>query len=449
MINRKIDSILKKHFENSRNALLLTGARQIGKTSSIRAFGRAAFKNFVEINFIESPDAAAIFIGASNAQDILLRLSAYTQVPLEKNKTLVFLDEIQACPEAITAIKFLVEEGNFRYILSGSLLGVELKDVRSIPVGFLTIQQMYPLSLEEFYRAVGVQDLVLDSLKDSFRNGREVDPFVHKKMMEIFRLYLVVGGMPAVVNEYLKTNNLQNVLSIQQSIIAMYKKDIAKYDPRNKLYLEEIFNLIPAELNAQNKRFILKNLNENMKFSRYENSFIWLKEAGVAIPVYNVDEPKIPLLLSRSRNLFKLFQNDVGLLACQYASGVQLKILSGDEAINYGSIYENVVAQELLYQGYELYYFNNKKLGELDFVIQRGGTVLPLEIKSGKDYKRHNALSNVLRTENYGIEKAMVFCNGNIKNESGICYMPIYMLMFMEQEQRKMGTYKINLDGLS
>lgn len=227
----------------------------------------------------------------------------------------MFLDEIQACPEAITAIKFLVEEGNFRYILSGSLLGVELKAVRSIPVVFLTIQQMYPLSLEEFYRAVGVQDLVLDSLKDSFRNGREVDPFVHKKMMEIFRLYL-----------------------------------------------EEIFNLIPAELNAQNKRFILKNLNENMKFSRYENSFIWLKEVGVAIPVYNVDEPKIPLLLSRSRNLFKLFQNDVGLLACQYASGVQLKILSGDESVNYGSIYENVVAQELLYQGYELYYFNKKNL---------------------------------------------------------------------------------------
>ena len=204
----------------------------------------------------------------------------------------------------------------------------------------MCIRDRYPLDFEEFARAVGVQAEVLDSVRAAFENKVEVDSVIHEKMMEIFRLYMVVGGMPAAVAEYLESNNIQNILEIQQGIIELYKKDIAKYDPENKLYLNEIFDLIPPELNNQNKRFILKKLNENIKFSRHENSFIWLKEAGVALPVYNVDEPKIPLLLSRSRNLFKLFLNDVGLLTCQYANGIQLKILNGENAINFGSVYE-------------------------------------------------------------------------------------------------------------
>lgn len=448
MIRRKIEQYLKDFYKCRKEALLVTGARQIGKTSSIREFGKKSFKRFVEINFLETPTAKSIFDSADSSE-ILLRLSAYSETKLVKGETLIFLDEIQECPDAVTAVKFLVEEGSYRYILSGSLLGVELNDIRSLPVGFLTIKEMFPLDLEEFMRAVGVQSDVLESIESAYKNKMEVDSFVHQKMMELFRLYLVIGGMPAVVAEYMKTNNIQNVVEIQRSIIAMYKKDIAKYDPQDKLYLNEIFDLIPPELNSQNKRFILKKLNENMRFSHFENSFIWLKEAGVALPVYNVDEPKLPLLLSRSRNLFKLFLNDVGLLTCQYANGIQLKILSGETNINFGSIYENAAAAELKAHGFDLYYFNGKKQGELDFVLELNGEVHPIEIKSGKDYKRHSALKNVLEVSDYGIKQATVFCNDNVKPVGKVLYLPIYMLMFLKNNKVELGTYKVDLSGLA
>lgn len=326
MLKRKIDHYIKRYYETTRNALLITGARQIGKTYSIRQFGKS-FKSFVEINFIDNPEAVDVFKGAKGSADILFRLSAMTTIPLIKGETLIFFDEVQKCPEMVTAIKFLVDEGSYRYILSGSLLGVELKDLRSEPVGYMGIKDMYPLDFEEFISCVGINDKIIDSLRNAWESRVAVDEFVHSKIMELFRLYLVVGGMPAAVSKYIESNNLQAVMAVQQDIIRLYKRDIAQYDPDNKLYIEEIFNLIPPELNAKNKRFILKKLNENAKFERYQNSFLWLKNAGVALSVYNVEEPKIPLLLARSRNLFKLFQNDIGLLAAQYAEGIQLRII--------------------------------------------------------------------------------------------------------------------------
>nr|WP_243462257.1 AAA family ATPase [Bacteroides stercorirosoris] len=310
MLKRKIDHYIKRYYETTRNALLVTGARQIGKTYSIREFGKS-FKSFVEINFIDNPEAVEVFRGAKGSADILFRLSAITTIPLIKGETLIFFDEVQKCPEMVTAIKFLVDEGSYRYILSGSLLGVELKDLRSEPVGYMGIKDMYPLDFEEFISCVGINDKIIDSLRNAWESRVAVDEFVHSKIMELFRLYLVVGGMPAAVSKYVESNNLQAVMAVQQDIIRLYKRDIAQYDPDNKLYIEEIFNLIPPELDAKNKRFILKKLNENAKFERYQNSFLWLKNAGVALSVYNVEEPKIPLLLARSRNLFKLFQNDI------------------------------------------------------------------------------------------------------------------------------------------
>lgn len=306
MLKRKIDHYIKRYYETTRNALLITGARQIGKTYSIRQFGKS-FKSFIEINFIDNPEAVDVFKGAKGSADILFRLSAMTTIPLIKGETLIFFDEVQKCPEMVTAIKFLVDEGSYRYILSGSLLGVELKDLRSEPVGYMGIKDMYPLDFEEFISCVGINDKIIDSLRNAWESRVAVDEFVHSKIMELFRLYLVVGGMPAAVSKYIESNNLQAVMAVQQDIIRLYKRDIAQYDPDNKLYIEEIFNLIPPELNAKNKRFILKKLNENAKFERYQNSFLWLKNAGVALSVYNVEEPKIPLLLARSRNLFKLF----------------------------------------------------------------------------------------------------------------------------------------------
>ena len=447
MLKRKIDYYIQKFYDESRNALLVTGARQIGKTFSIRQFGKT-FESFIEINFIETPKAIEIFQNATSAKDILFRLSAFTDKPLIEGKTLIFFDEVQKCPEIVTAIKFLVQEGSYRYILSGSLLGVELKDLRSEPVGYMGIKEMFPLDFEEFISCLGVNENVIASLREAWESRSPVNDFIHSKLMELFRLYLVVGGMPAAVMSYIDTNNLQRVLAVQEDIIRLYKRDIAQYDPDNKLSIEEIFELIPPELSAMNKRFILKRLNENAKFERYQNSFLWLKNAGVAVPVYNVEEPKIPLLLSRSRNLFKLFQSDVGLLAAQYADGIQLKIITGDKNINFGSVYENAVAQELIAHWITPYYFNNKKQGELDFVIELNGTVLPLEVKSGKDFTSHRALNNVLGNPEYGINEAIVFNNENLKVNGNVIYAPIYMVMFLERKTLPVLHYKVDLSGL-
>ncbi len=435
MIARKIEKVLEEFYEKEeRKALLLTGARQIGKTFSIREFGKR-YSSFVEINFLENKTACSLFDHAENSEDILLRLSMLTEVPLVPGETLIFLDEVQECEEIVTAIKFLVEEGSYRYVLSGSLLGVDLKDIRSVPVGYMDIVEMYPLDFEEFAVANGVSERVLRALEDAFFQDKEVDSLIHDKMMELFRLYLIVGGMPAVVTKYLTTNNLQEVIREQRSILEAYKKDISKYDPENKLYLEDIFDLIPSELNSKNKRFILKSLNENFKFSRYSNSFVWLKDAGVALPAFCAEEPKCPLLLSKATNLFKLFLSDVGLLAAMYMDNIQIKVLNREKDINFGAIYENAVAQELKAHGFDLYYFNSKKHGELDFLIEQGGEVLPLEIKSGKDYTKHAALSHVLENEDYRISKAYVFHNGNVSRKGKVLYTPIYMMMFVKKEQ--------------
>ena len=437
MLKRKMEDKIRHFFETQNKALLITGARQTGKTFVIRQYAKTAGKNLVELNFLENENARKLFEGAANSRDILLRISALTDVPLEKGKTIIFFDEVQECPEIVTAVKFLVEEGSYRYLLSGSLLGVELKDIRSIPVGYMDVIEMYPLDFEEFCRANGVSEHILTVLRQCYEEKTPVDGLVHEKMMELFRLYLIVGGMPEAVNTFLKTNNLKLVEEIQKGIVRLYKKDIAKYDPEHKLYLEEIFTLIPSELNQKNKRFILKNLNENFKFSRYENSFIWLKEAGVALPVYCASEPALPLLLSRATNLFKLFASDVGLLASMYMDGLQLRILNREVDINFGSVYENVIAQELRTHGFDLYYYNSKKMGELDFLVEYKEKVLPLEVKSGKGYTRHAALSNVLAAENYDIPLGLVLCNENVSTTDKITYYPIYMIMFLEKEAAK------------
>ena len=320
MLERKISHYIEHFYEVNKGALLLTGARQIGKTYSIRKFAEKHFKSFIEINFVESPEAVEIFSTARNSNDILLRLSAFTDKPLIKGDTLIFFDEVQLCPEIVTAIKFLVDDGRYRYILSGSLLGVELNNLRSVPVGYMAIKDMFPLDLEEFMWAVGVNKDVIGALKTAWETKQPVDDFVHRKMMDVFRLYLIVGGMPQAVNAYKENNNLQDVMAQQQEIIRLYRKDISQYDESRQLSIKEVFDLIPSELNSKNKRFIIKNLNEKARMEKYRDEFLWLKNAGVAIPTYNVEEPKLPLKLASSRNLFKLFSNDVGLLACQYSS---------------------------------------------------------------------------------------------------------------------------------
>lgn len=449
MLKRKISDYLESYFTpNRREALLITGARQVGKSYAIREFGKSHYSSFIEINLLEDSIARTSISKASNSKDLLLRITAIASQPLIKGKTLIFFDEVQVVPEIVTAIKFLVEEGSYQYVLSGSLLGIGLKRISSMPVGYLTVKEMYPLNLEEFYRACGISDNIFSVLEEAFKAEREIDSIIHRKLMELFRLYLIVGGMPAVVQTYLDTNDIKKVVNKQREILSMYVEDISQYDINNKLYIKDIFNLIPAELNNPNKRFILKNLNENTKFSRLEDSFIWIREAGVAIGVYNIEEPKLPLELAKLRNLFKLFSNDVGLLACQYADGIQLRILNNDIDINYGSIYENAVAEELFSHGLKLYYFNSKKQGELDFVIKLDDKLLPIEVKSGKNYLRHNALKNVIENKDYDIEKAYVLYNENIKRVGNIVYLPIYLMMFIKNREIENLIWKIDLSSL-
>lgn len=450
MIKRHIYKEIERFYKETTKALLITGARQVGKTYTIRQFGNT-FESFIEINFVDKPEAINIIKGAESKDDILLRLSLLTDKPLVKNKTLIFFDEVQLCPEIITAIKFLVDDGAYRYILSGSLLGVELKDIKSEPVGYMGVKEMFPLDLQEFLEALGVSETIIATLRKNWEEKQPVDPFIHQRLMSLYRLYLVVGGMPAAVFDYLQDNNLREVLNTQKDIITLYLRDISQYAPeKDKLKIKEIFRLIPSELNAKNKRFILKSLNEKAKFDRYENDFLWLTDAGVALPTYNVEEPKIPLLLSKCRNLFKLFQNDVGLLTSQYADGIQLKIINGDTALNYGAIYENAVAQELKAHGFDLYYYNNKKRGELDFLIEVDGHVLPIEVKSGKDYAIHRALSNILDVAEFDLTEALVLCNDNMRIEGKIVYAPIYMSMFIRRSQLSYASvYHPDLTGLT
>ncbi len=434
MVNRKIYNYLNNFFLNDKKSLLLTGARQVGKTYAIRKIGKEVFNQFVEFNFIRNPKLKTIFANPLDTNDILLRISAMTDTKLEPGNTLIFFDEVQECPEIVTAIKFLVEDGSYRYVMSGSLLGVELKDLRSVPVGYMAEKEMFPLDFEEFALALGMSDKVMAHLQQCYTNRNPVDQVVHEKMMELLRLYLVIGGMPAVVDKYIKTNNMQDVRHEQENIVKLYKRDISKYVD-NKLFIKEIFDRIPSELNAQNKRFILKSLNDRAKFEKYENSFLWLADAGVALPTYNIDKPCVPLKLNEQRNLFKLFLNDVGLLSCMYSSGFQLNIMIGEINVNFGAVFENYAAQELHSHGYNLYYFNSKKQGELDFVIEHDNCALPIEIKSGKDYRRHNALSNVMKNEEYAIKEAFVFSTENIEIHERNIYLPIYMMMYIRERE--------------
>lgn len=435
MISRKIDSVIAEHFTKSRAALLLSGARQTGKTYAIRKYAQQSGLQLLEMNFLLQPDAKNLFAGAKDVKDLLLRMTAFGSKPMRKGKTLVFFDEVQACPDVLTWVKALVDDGSFQYALSGSLLGIELKNIRSVPVGYMTEYSVFPLDFEEFVRAIGLSTEVLDAVRKAWENLEPIDEYIHSKMMGLFNLYLLVGGMPAVVQAYLDSNDLQRVMHEQRSILNLYKRDIGQYVQHDKLYINEIFELIPPELNAKNKRFILKNLNEHFKFSRYESSFVWLREAGMALPVYNVEEPTVPLKLNEQRNLFKLFQNDVGLLASQYASGIHLQILRGDVQINHGAIYENAVAQELHAHGWKLYYFNSKKQGEVDFLLEKDAEIIPVEVKSGKDFRRHAALNNILSSSAYSIKRGIVLCNDNLSVRGRVVYAPIYMTMFLHYRE--------------
>ena len=364
-----------------------------------------------------------------------------------KDDTVIFFDEIQECKEIVTIIKFLVEKGKYKYVLSGSLLGVELVDLRSAPVGYLKTIDMYPMDLEEFLIANGLNDDVVGILRKSFETLTPVDSFIHKTLINAFYKYLIIGGMPEAVQTYIDTNDFNEVKEIHEKIYRDYKKDFTRYEKEKKLKLIATFDLIPSELNSKNKRYTYTNLNKELRFERYEESFNWLVDAGVAIPVYNVTEYMIPLEASKKRNLFKLFLSDVGLLTSLYGTSTILKLIGHGEDINCGSMFENAIAQELIAHGYKVYYYNNKKHGEVDFIVEHNNQLLPIEVKSGKDYQKHSALSYFMTTKTF--KNAIVFSNYNVEKKENIIYLPIYMVMFLTNKVHIDSFEKLDLSILS
>ena len=435
MLVRKISREIEHWIDNSQKALIIYGARQVGKTYIVRSVLEAREADCVEFNLIRDKSALEVLHGFTSVDDLILKLSLLSEKPLTPYKTFIFFDEIQEYPEIVTTIKFLVEDGRFRYILSGSLLGVEVKNIKSAPVGYLQSLTMYPLDFEEFLQLFRVDKKIMDELKDCYTKRQPVDEVIHKRFNEIFNLYLIIGGMPAAVDVYQRTNNIDDVITEHNSIIEQYKQDFTKYEAQHKrLFLTRIYDIIPAELNEKNKRFNVSDVEKGARYDRIKDDFIWLTAAGVAIATYNVTEPVLPLSLNEKASLFKLFLSDVGLLTTMYGKATKLKIVNGAAGINKGGIFENVVAQELTAHGYASYYYVSKKFGELDFVFEHDGHVLLVEVKSGKDYTRHSALDNVLNVEEYGIPEAFVFSSANISVDGKVVYYPVYMAMFLSED---------------
>lgn len=442
MLYRKFAAHLEQFLQNEPNKILLVnGARQIGKSYIVRYVGSRMFKNFVEINLKADKEGAGIFATVRSRDDFYLQLGALAGNKLGNNKdTLVFLDEIQSYPHLMTMLKFLNEDGRYRYIASGSELGVALTQTPSVPIGSIAIEQMYPLDFEEFLLAMGCAQATIDGVEECFKKGQSLNDSLHNYMLQQFKIYLLVGGMPDAINKFIENRNIAHVRDIQRDIHALYRIDASQYDDEKKLVIRNIYDLIPSNMENKKKRIVVKNIEDkagHKQFSDYADEFEYLTNSGVALAVRAISNPKFPLIESESKNLLKLYLSDVGLLTnLLYATNINA-VLGDVCSVNLGSVYESVVAQELHAHGYALHYYDNKQRGEEDFLIDDYSTltVLPIEVKSGKDYKVHSALDKFLATTDYHITRAVVFSNEqNVHVEQGITYMPIYYVMFYKNE---------------
>ena len=443
MLERKFTQFLE-HFlmEETNKILLVNGARQIGKSYLIRYVGQKLFSHFVEINLKEDKEGDQVFADVHTTQDLYIRLSNYYSAPLgDKRDTLVFLDEIQSYPHLMTMLKFLNQESRYRFIASGSQLGVALSQTPSVPLGSVTIEQMYPLDFEEFLWATGISKEWIENIRDFFIHEKPLDERTHHLLLKRFQYYLLVGGLPEAINQYLADRNMVRVRQTHRDIHNLYRIDASQYDKEHKLKIRNIYDLIPSNLENKKKRIVYKNIEgkKGKTFSDYADEFEYLTNSGVALEVTAISNPRFPLVESEQKRLVKLYLNDVGLLThLLYGLNVNA-VLQDIKSINLGTVYESVIAQELSAHGFKLYYYDNKKKGEVDFLIddQEDLKALPLEIKSGKDYTEHSALTKFLETPDYGIDRAIVFSNEReIFMKKGVTYLPIYYCMFLQNDHR-------------
>jgi len=432
MLKRKIYKNLENwKAQRNKKALLIKGARQVGKTTVIRSFGKKNYKHFIEINFEKTPVARQAFAGDKSTDTIILNLSAMGYGPFVKGETLIFFDEIQSCPEARTAIKFLIEDGKYDYIESGSLLGINYRDVSSYPVGFEHQIDMYPLDFEEFLWACGISEDVIGMLRTSYDNITPVADFLHERIMEALRQYMVVGGMPEVVATFTENKDLSITAQIQRDIINSYRDDIAKYAGKDKQQAKLVFDAIPAQLSKEDKRFVLADIEKGASQRKYGDATQWLADAGIAYFSYNTKVFELPFTFNEKHNLYKLFMLDTGLLCNLCLPRMQFKVLNGDIYINEGALTENYVACELAKKGIALNYYDRKSKQELDFIFQENRGISIIEVKSGHDYTRHASLDAALNQFSDKTERAMVLSKYNVMKKEGVIYYPLYMTMFL------------------
>lgn len=438
MLYRKIEALINEHLKKeSSKILLIDGARQVGKTYIIRHVGKQLFSNYIEINMIEDSVGARLFATTQSIEDFYLQVSMIAGDRMkDKENTLIFIDEIQIYPHLLTLLKFLAQDNKFTYIASGSLLGVTLSETSSIPMGSIRKVRMFPLDFEEFLYANGMNELAVSSIRKKFERLESLDESMHNKMMDLFRKYLLVGGLPDAVNEFVQSKNIQRVREIQNETHDYYATDASKYDAERKLKIRRIFDMIPSNMENKKKRVIAQNI-DNKKgkvFADYQDEFDYLISAGIALNVQAISNPSFPLIQSTGKNLLKLYLNDVGILTgILYGNNIRA-VLDDEKSINLGSVYESVVASELAAHGHKLFYYDNRDKGEVDYLIDDYDSLsaVPIEVKSGKDYTVHSALNNFVKNEDYHIKKAYVVSNArDIKVNGKITYLPIYYVMFL------------------
>ena len=443
MLYRKIRSYIEEYLKSDEDKILLIeGARQIGKSYIIRDVGTELYSNYVEINFVVDDEGEKIFKNVHTTEEFYLKLSMVAGTRLDQYKnTLVFIDEIQHYPQFLTMLKFLREEHKYRFISSGSLLGITLKGTVSVPVGSVILKKMYQLDFEEFLIANDFGKDAIDYLRKSFENKQSLSQEVHDKVLGLFKRYLLVGGMPDAVNEYLATHNIVKVRETQEAIRVLYGIDASRYEEgaAKKLHIRRIYDMIPSQMENKKKRIVAKDIQNRKgdRFSNYIEEFEYLINSGISIASNAISNPKYPLAESQQKNLLKLYMNDVGMLSSQlYQYNVQ-PILNDIPSVNLGSVYESAVAQELKAHYNKLFYYDNKQKGEVDFIVDDSRTlsVLPIEVKSGRDYTVHSALDNLMAVPDYNIVSSIVLSNEReIKSKGNINYYPIYYVMFMENK---------------
>ena len=439
MLYRKMEALIEAHLtSDSQKILLIDGARQVGKTYLIRYVGQKLFENFIEINLVEDSLGDRLFAETRTVEDLYLQISMLAGERMkQKENTLIFLDEIQAYPHLLTLLKFLSQDGKFTFIVSGSLLGVTLSQTTSIPMGSIRKVRMFPLDFEEFLYANGMSRMAVSAMRKKFEKREALDEATHNKMMDFFRKYLLVGGLPDAVNSYLSDHNIQLVREIQREIHDSYAADASKYDEEKKLKIRRIYDLIPSNMENKKKRVVAKRIEgkKGKRFGDYQDEFDYLVSAGIALNVRAISTPVFPLLESSGKNLLKLYLNDVGILTgLLYGNNIRA-VLSDQTSVNLGSVYESVVASELIAHGYQLFYYDNRTKGEVDYLIDdyESLSAVPIEVKSGKDYTVHSALNTFVQNEDYHIKKAFVVSNERkVTTQGKVTYLPIYDIMFFQ-----------------